>query len=72
MLCYVLDKWWNTKKSLGVFFLTFPPTTNNDANNHIYHRTYISSSWFWLRLRDTNMADSNRSQAAGHMGENQE
>ena len=34
--------------------------------------SYISSSWFWSRLRDTNMAYSNRCQAAGHMGENQE
>ena len=41
---------------------------NNDAKNHIY----ISSSWFWLRLRDTKMAGSNRCQAAGHMGENEE
>ena len=40
----------------------------NDAKNHIY----ISSSWFWLCLRDTNMAGSNRCQAAGHMDENQE
>ena len=41
---------------------------NNDAKNHIY----ISSSWFWLRLRDTKMAGSNRCQAAGHMSENEE
>ena len=37
---------------------------NNDAKNHIYI--------FWLRLRDTKMAGSNRCQAAGHMGENEE
>ena len=64
----VFDKRWNTKKSLGVFLLTFSITTNNDADNYIY----ISSNWFWLRLRDTNMADSNRCQAVGHVGENQE
>ena len=67
-LALVFDKWWNTKKSLGFFLLTFSTTTNNDANNYIY----ISSNWFWLRLRDTNIADSNRCQAAGHIGENQE
>ena len=39
---------------------------------YLLPHSYISSSWFWVRLRDTNMADSNRCQAAGHMGANQE
>ena len=40
-LALVFDKWWNTKKSLGVFILTFS-TTTNDANYHIYYRTLTS------------------------------
>ena len=38
----VFDKRWNTKKSLGVFLLTFSTTTNNDANYQIYDRTLTS------------------------------
>ena len=41
-LALVFDKWWNTKKSLGVFLLTFSTTTNNDANYQIYYRTLTS------------------------------
>ena len=44
MLCYImfLTNDGIRKNPWVFFFLTFPPTTNNDANNHIYYRTLTS------------------------------
>ena len=59
------------RKNTWVFFFSLFLQKSTTMQTTI-STTALFSSWFRLRFRDTNMADSNRCQAAGHMGENQE